>query len=234
MANKQLENRAISLFCENMAMLLGAGISAEEAAGLPGRGQRRRAAAGRRSHTETPACAGGHAGRSRGSRRLLPAVCVQNARGGRAQRPHRAGAEQPGRVLRCAGPPAGAAQKRGALPARAAFADGGHPGRAACAGHAGVHRRLRQPFRLADGFVLPLHCGGVCVRRRGAGRPRRCWRRGSSPACCLGVPRPGAKRLPAGPCACRSRPPWPNRTLCAISCACCSCTLPAAWTRTPP
>ena len=34
MANKQLENRAISLFCENMAMLLGAGISAEEAAGL--------------------------------------------------------------------------------------------------------------------------------------------------------------------------------------------------------
>ncbi len=33
-ANKQLDDQAISLFCENMAMLLGAGIGAEEAAGL--------------------------------------------------------------------------------------------------------------------------------------------------------------------------------------------------------
>lgn len=36
MANKQLENLAISVFCENMAMMLGAGIGAEEAAGLLG------------------------------------------------------------------------------------------------------------------------------------------------------------------------------------------------------
>lgn len=34
MANKQLESLAVSLFCENMAMMLGAGIGAEEAAGL--------------------------------------------------------------------------------------------------------------------------------------------------------------------------------------------------------
>ena len=36
MANKQLESLAISVFCENMAMMLGAGIGAEEAAGLLG------------------------------------------------------------------------------------------------------------------------------------------------------------------------------------------------------
>ena len=34
MASKELDNRALSLFCENMAMLLGAGIGPEEAAGL--------------------------------------------------------------------------------------------------------------------------------------------------------------------------------------------------------
>ena len=34
MANKQLESMAVSVFCENMAMMLGAGIGAEEAAGL--------------------------------------------------------------------------------------------------------------------------------------------------------------------------------------------------------
>nr|WP_317399755.1 type II secretion system F family protein [uncultured Gemmiger sp.] len=34
MANKQLESLAVSIFCENMAMMLGAGIGAEEAAGL--------------------------------------------------------------------------------------------------------------------------------------------------------------------------------------------------------
>ena len=34
MANKQLESLAVSVFCENMAMMLGAGIGAEEAAGL--------------------------------------------------------------------------------------------------------------------------------------------------------------------------------------------------------
>lgn len=34
MATRELNNRAISLFCENMAMLLGAGIGPEEAAGL--------------------------------------------------------------------------------------------------------------------------------------------------------------------------------------------------------
>lgn len=36
MANKQLESLAVSIFCENMAMMLGAGIGAEEAAGLLG------------------------------------------------------------------------------------------------------------------------------------------------------------------------------------------------------
>lgn len=36
MANKQLESLAVSVFCENMAMMLGAGIGAEEAAGLLG------------------------------------------------------------------------------------------------------------------------------------------------------------------------------------------------------
>lgn len=36
MANKQLESLAISVFCENMAMMLGAGIGAEEEAGLLG------------------------------------------------------------------------------------------------------------------------------------------------------------------------------------------------------
>lgn len=34
MANQQLESLAVSIFCENMAMMLGAGIGAEEAAGL--------------------------------------------------------------------------------------------------------------------------------------------------------------------------------------------------------
>lgn len=34
MANKQLDSMAVSVFCENMAMMLGAGIGAEEAAGL--------------------------------------------------------------------------------------------------------------------------------------------------------------------------------------------------------
>lgn len=34
MANKQLKSLAVSIFCENMAMMLGAGIGAEEAAGL--------------------------------------------------------------------------------------------------------------------------------------------------------------------------------------------------------
>ena len=34
MAKKQLESMAVSVFCENMAMMLGAGIGAEEAAGL--------------------------------------------------------------------------------------------------------------------------------------------------------------------------------------------------------
>lgn len=36
MANKQLKSLAVSVFCENMAMMLGAGIGAEEAAGLLG------------------------------------------------------------------------------------------------------------------------------------------------------------------------------------------------------
>lgn len=34
MANKQLDSMAVSVFCENMAMMLGAGIGPEEAAGL--------------------------------------------------------------------------------------------------------------------------------------------------------------------------------------------------------